>query len=275
MNTKEIMDLALELAGLTESPGDSGIIVEGDNIKKIMVGVDIGPAELMLAHKLGVDLVITHHPGSGSPMVNAHEVMKDHIDRIMEAGVPINKAQKSIAQRTGQVERAIHSGNYDRTASVARLLNMPFMAIHTPADILAEVTVQEHLDKALADKEKATVGDVIAALNQLPEYQKTLAKPVIRMGSEKDYAGKVFVTMAGGTGPGIEAMKAYFEAGVGTLVEMHMPEPELDAAGKQNIGNIVIAGHMASDSVGLNRILTVLEDRGLEVIRMSGVIDPR
>ncbi len=34
MNTQDIMNLALELAGLTEVPVDSGIIVEGDNIKK-------------------------------------------------------------------------------------------------------------------------------------------------------------------------------------------------------------------------------------------------
>lgn len=34
MNTKEIMNVALELAGLKEVPEDSGIIVEGNNIKK-------------------------------------------------------------------------------------------------------------------------------------------------------------------------------------------------------------------------------------------------
>ncbi|TDT63371.1 hypothetical protein [Fonticella tunisiensis] len=33
LNTKEIMDIALSLAGLEEVPADSGIIVEGQNIK--------------------------------------------------------------------------------------------------------------------------------------------------------------------------------------------------------------------------------------------------
>ena len=61
---------------------------------------------------------------------------------------------------------------------------------------------------------------------------------------------------------------------MGTIVEMHMPEDVLEAVKKQNTGNVIIAGHMASDSVGLNQILAALEERGLEVIRVSGVVAP-
>lgn len=276
MNTKQIMDVALELAGLSEPPGDSAILVPGENIKKAMIGVDIGVAELLLAKDLGCDLVIAHHPGgAGSAVTRADEVMDDHIESLVRAGVTINKAQKAVADEKGKVERRLHPANYDRVASAAALLGMPFMAIHTPADILAERKVQSHLDQALAGKERASVGDVIEALNQLPEYQNTLAKPVIRVGSEKDYAGKVYVTMSGGTGGGIKVEEAYFQAGVGTIVEMHMPEDVLEAVKKQNIGNVVIAGHMASDSVGLNQIVAALEERGLEIIRVSGVTAPR
>jgi putative NIF3 family GTP cyclohydrolase 1 type 2 len=274
VNTSEIMDLALELAGLAEAPADSGVIVPGDGIEKIMAGVDIGPAELMLARELDVDLVITHHPAAGSPAARGYAVMTDHIRRMVEAGIPINKAQKALQKRMDEVERRLHAVNHDRTASAARLLGIPFMAIHTPADILAENTVQRHLDQALDGMPRATLGDVIEALNRLPEYQKTLARPVIRAGSEKDYAGRVLVSMSGGTGGGAAVLKAYFEAGVGTLVEMHMPEPDLKEVKEQGIGNVVIAGHMASDSVGLNRILAALEEKGMTVIRMSGVIDP-
>ncbi|SHK22835.1 Putative GTP cyclohydrolase 1 type 2, NIF3 family [Anaerobranca californiensis DSM 14826] len=274
MNTKEIMDLALQLAGLDEVPEDSGIIVEGENIKKVAIGVDMELAEMLLAKDLGVDLVITHHPKGGSPMINLHKVMKSQIDRMVEAGVPINKAQKALAEKVGQVERGLHVSNYDRVVSAAKLLKMPFMGIHTPTDILAEKKVQSHLDQALKDKPKATLDDVIKALEELPEYQKTQAKPVIRVGSKDDYVGKVFVTMAGGTGGGANVAKAYFEAGVGTLVCMHMPEDVIKAVKEQNIGNVVVAGHMASDSVGINQFIKALEEKGLEVIRMSGVVNP-
>ena len=275
MNTKEIMDIALKLAKLDEIPEDSGIIVEGENIKKVAIGVDMELAEMMLARELGADLVITHHPTGGDPRINLHKVMDNQIDTMVRAGVPINKAQKALAEKKGQIERALHVSNYDRAVSAAKLLKMPFMGIHTPADLLAERTVQELLDEKLKDNEKATLQDVIDALETLPEYQKTLAKPVVRVGSKESYAGKTFVTMAGGTGGGVNVHKAYYEAGIGTLVAMHMPEDVIKAIKEQNIGNVVVAGHMASDSVGINQIAKALEEKGIEVIRMSGLIDPK
>jgi len=275
MNTKEIMDIALQLTGLDEVPADSGIIVEGENIKKVAIGVDMELAEMMLARELGADLVITHHPSGGSPRVNLHKVMDNQIDSMVRAGVPINKAQKALSEKKGEVERALHVSNYDRAVSAAKLLKMPFMGVHTPTDILAERAVQNLLDEKLKDNPKATLQDVIDALETLPEYQKTLAKPVIRVGSKDDYAGKTFVTMAGGTGGGVKVHKAYFEAGVGTLVVMHTPEDVIKAVKEQNIGNIVVAGHMASDSVGINEFAKALEEKGIEVIRMSGLIDPK
>lgn len=274
MNTKEIMDLALKTAGLKEVPADSGIIFPGEKIKKVMFGVDMEAAEMLIARELGVDLVITHHPKGGKPMVDFHHVMENQIQRMVTAGVPINKAQKALRDRMSEVDRAHHVSNYDRAVSAARVLKMPFMVIHSPADVLAEKTVQEHLDKKLVRKEKANLKDVVDALNQLPEYQKALATPVIRVGSEKDYAGKVFVTMAGGTGGGVEVTKAYFEAGVGTLICMHMPDNVIKAVREQNIGNVIVAGHMASDSVGINKLISAFETKGLSVIRMSGVIEP-
>ncbi|MDT3701171.1 MAG: hypothetical protein RO469_17355 [Thermincola sp.] len=274
MNTQEILDIALEAAGLGATPADSGVVVEGGNIKKVAFGVDIEVGEMLLARELGIDAVITHHPKGGLPMVEFHNVMVNQIDRMVAAGIPINKAQKALQERVEQVSRAHHVGNYDRVMSAAKLLGMPFITIHTPADILAETYVQKHLDQYLAKIEKPKVKDVITALGELPEYKLTLAKPIARVGREEDFTGKVFVTMAGGTSGGEKVIKAYFEAGVGTLVVMHMSDDAIKAVKSQNIGNVVVAGHMASDSVGINQVIRALENRGLEVVRMSGVIDP-
>lgn len=274
LRTREIMNLVLELAGLDEVPPDSGIIVPGKNIKKLAFGIDMEVAELLLARDLGVDAVVSHHPKGGLPMVDFHKVMYRQIDRMVEAGIPINKAQKVLQERVEQVDRSHHVGNYDRVVSAAQLLNMPYMVIHSPADILTEKTVQAALDRGLAGIPKATLRDVLDILVEIPEYQNSPVKPVIRVGSEKDYAGKVFVVMAGGTNGGEKVARAYFEAGVGTLVAMHMPDDVIRAVREQNIGNIVVAGHMPSDSIGINKIIAALEARGVEVIRMSGVVAP-
>ncbi|HHY13679.1 MAG TPA: hypothetical protein GX526_03450 [Thermoanaerobacterales bacterium] len=273
MNTQEIMDLSLELADLNEIPEDSGILVEGENIKKVGFGVDIEAAEMLIAKELGLDLVISHHPTGGSPRINLHQVMKNQIERMTDAGVPINKAQKALREQMSKVERGMHVSNYDRAVSAAKLLKIPFMNIHTPADLITEKTVQKHLDEELKDKPKAKVQDILDALNKLGEYKNTVAKPAVRIGGKDDYTGRVFVTMAGGTGGGEKVAKAYFEAGVGTLVVMHMPENVIKAIKEQNIGNVIVAGHMASDSIGINKIIDAMEEKGLEVYRMSGVIE--
>jgi len=274
MNTEEILQAALDAAGLSEAPADSGIIIPGKKIKKVVFGVDMEAAEILIAKQIGADAVITHHPKGGAPMVNLYKVMENQIDRMVEAGVPINKAQKALKERMEQVDINLHVSNYDRAVSAAKVLGMPFIAIHSPADKLAERKVQAHLNQALEGMGKATLKDVLDALEQLPEYAKAVTKPVIRVGAEKSFAGKVFVTMAGGTSGGAKVAKAYFEAGVGTLVVMHMPPETIKAVKEQGIGNVVVAGHMASDSVGINEVIRALEAKSLEVIRMSGVIDP-
>ncbi len=275
MNTQEILDIALKLAGLKETPADSGVIVPGENIRKVAFGVDIEVGEMLLAKELGVDAVITHHPKGGLPMVEFHNVMSSQIDRMVQAGVPINKAQKALQERIEQVNRAHHVANYDRVMSAAKLMGMPFITIHTPADIMAEKVIQQQLDKYLKKIDKPTLKDVINALEKISEFKLTLAKPVIRVGKEDSFAGRVFVTMAGGTSGGDKVAKAYFEAGIGTLVVMHMPDDTIKSVKQQNIGNVVVAGHMASDSVGINQVIEALEKQGIEVLRMSGVIDPR
>lgn len=274
MNTKEILQVALDLAGLAEVPSDSGILVEGETVKKLFMGVDVDVAELLLARELGADGVLTHHPAGGSTVIDFHKVMESQIDRMVEAGVPINKAQKALEEKKGQVGRRDHVSNYDRVTSAARLLNMPLVGIHRPADVLTEQLIQVHLEQRLGRNPKARLRDLVAALGELPEFQAACTQPSIRVGSEEDFVGKVWVAMAGGTNGGARVAKAYFEAGVGTLVMMHVPDDVAKELREQGIGNVVVAGHMASDSVGLNLLAKAYAERGLEVIRGAGIVVP-
>ncbi len=270
LSTTEIMNIALDLAGLDEVPEDSEIILPQDDAKRVMMGIDIDTADLMLARELGVDLVISHHPVSGVASVSVHKVMKRQVELMMRCGIPPNKAQKVLQKGIDASDRASHPKNFAKVGQAAHLLNVPLMNIHMPLDIVTEQIVQETLDTHLDPMAK--VGDVVDALKTLPEYQGEPAGPVIRLGSADNYAGKVFASVAGGNNGGPDVMTAYFEAGVGTLVLMHIPEPGLTAVREQGIGNVVIAGHMRSDSVGINRFLNTLEERGLDVIVMGGIL---
>jgi putative NIF3 family GTP cyclohydrolase 1 type 2 len=272
MNTREIMAIALKLAGLEETPADSAISVEGENIQKVLFGVDMETAELMLAKSLGYDLVISHHPKADQALINFHEVMDIQIKKMASFGVPVNKAQKALRAKKNTVDIGHHVLNYDRVSSAARLLGMPFMNIHMPADLIGERYVQRFLDDHFEANPFTKLSEVVNAIVSIDSYSRAVTKPVIRCGSPDDYAGKIAVLYAGGTNGGEEVYKAYFEAGVGTIVAMHAPENVIEAVRAQNIGNIIVAGHMASDSIGIQIIIKALEEKGLNITPFSGVL---
>jgi len=75
----------------------------------------------------------------------------------------------------------------------------------------------------------------------------------------------------GGTEGAKEIYERLSHAGVGTIISMHTSEEHREEAKKYHI-NMIIAGHMVSDSVGANLFLDELEKRGITVIPTSGLI---
>jgi len=264
------MDIALKTANADEMPGDCGIIVEGKDIKKVLMGVDMDTAELLLAKQLGFDCVVSHHPRNTN--LDMIDLLNDHIHKLEALGVPRNKTQKLLEERKTELSYGQHVSNSRRSESAAKLLGMPFMCIHTPADRIGEAMVQEFLDSRFKDKPDTKVQEIVEALEEIGEYNKSSRKPVIRVGSKESYAGKIYVLMSGLTGPGAKISKEYFEAGVGTLVLMHIPEKDAKEVKEQGIGNVVVAGHMSSDSLGLNKIAEKWAEHGVETTMMSGIV---
>jgi len=271
MNTQKMMDMALELAGLDKMPNDCGIVVPGEGIKNVLMGVDMDTAELLLAKELGFDCVVSHHPRNTHP--DMLDVLNDHIFKLEKLGVPRNKSQKALAGQKDTLSFNQHVSNSRRSESAAKLLNMPYVSLHTPADIIGEAIVQKFLDDKFEGKPDTTLADITKALEELGEYKNSSRKPVIRVGSKDSYAGKIYVLMSGLTGPGAEILKAYFDGGVGTLVMMHIPEKDAKEVKTHGVGNVVIAGHMSSDSLGMNKIADAWREQGVKVTMMSGVID--
>ena len=270
MTTQELMDIALKAAGLDEMPPDCGIIVTGEGIKKVLFGVDMDTAELLLAKQLGYDCVVSHHPRNTNN--NMLDLMNTHIFKLEALGVPRNKSQKLLEERVTELGYNRHVSNSRRSESAAKLLGMPYICIHTPTDILSEKIVQELLDKKFLAKPDTKVGEVAKALEEIHEYKTSERKPIIRVGKKDSYAGKIYVLMSGLTGPGPKILKEYFDAGVGTMVLMHIPEKDAKVLKEQNIGNVIVAGHMSSDSLGINKLAKLWEEKGVTTTMMSGVV---
>ena len=118
------------------------------------------------------------------------------------------------------------------------------------------------------------MGEIIDEINKLPEFieaRRGKAGPMILSGSENSRAGKIFVSFTGGTNPSKELYMEMAKAGVGTVIDMHIPEEALQEIKKLHI-NVINTGHMASDSIGANIFLDQLGKRGVKVIPCSGLI---
>jgi putative NIF3 family GTP cyclohydrolase 1 type 2 len=260
---------------LSNPYSDTRILFEGreKEIKTILTGIDIGGEELLLADKLNergkkIDLVMSHHP-QGRALAGLSEVMEIHAEILKNMGVPITIAESLMSERIGEVKRRMMPANHGRSVDIARLLNISFMSCHTVADNHVASFLQQRMDKQKPD----TLSDVVESLKGIPEYRDAVAEkagPRIIAGTANRRAGKIFVDMTGGTEGSKDIFQKLAQAGVGTILAMHLSEGHLRKLKSEHI-NLVIAGHIASDNVGLNLLLDKVEKRRkINVIECSG-----
>ncbi len=264
-----------DLEKLFNPYSDTRVLVDNGKpqIKKIMSGIDIGGSELLLADKLGdIDLVIGHHP-LGVALADLHDVMHLQAQILADYGVPINIAESVIKPRIAEVSRGISPVNHSRVGDMARVLKLDLMCTHTIADNLGAKFLVDLIKKNA--KRLETVGDLLTLLKTIPEYKEAMkikAGPRLFAGHEDHSCGKIAVTeFTGGTSGSKDIYEKMAQAGIGTIIGMHMSEEHRKEAEKYHL-NVVIAGHMASDSLGMNLFLDQVEKRGVKVIPVSGLI---
>ena len=246
-------------------------IAEDKEIKKILVGIDIEPAEILLAKEVsGIDLIISHHP-IGKGLANLHEVMELQADILAQYGVPINIAEGLMKERVEEVARGVNKLNHQRTVDAAKLLGFNLMNSHTPCDNLAAKFLKEKIEKEKLER----IEDLINLLKEIPEYKEAGrlgAGPKIFVGSEENHCGKIAITeITGGAEGSAKLYEKMAQSGIGTVIGMHMSEESKKEAETSNV-NVVVAGHMSSDSLGMNLFLDELEKQGIEIIPCSGLI---
>lgn len=244
-------------------------IAEDKEIKKVMVGIDIEPAELLIAKQLGdIDLVISHHP-TGRALADMHEVMELQADVYNKYGVPINVGEALTKERLGEVARGVNPRNNWRTVDAARILNMNFMCLHTVADNISGNFVREKLKAAAPEQ----LEDLMKVLSEIEEYKEAIFRgvgPRIFVGNLENRCGKILVNMTGGTDPSPKMYERIGHAGIGTVVDMHVAEDAKKEAETAHL-NVVVAGHMSSDSIGMNLILDELKKQGVEIVPCGGL----
>lgn len=246
-------------------------LAEDKEIKRVLVGIDIDSAEILLAKELGgIDLVISHHP-LGQALANLHDVMELQCDVLNLYGVPINVAEGLMKERISEVSRRVGSANHQQVVDAAKLLGFNLMCTHTVADNLAA----QFLKKKIEAQPLERIEDLMKLLREIKEYQtaqKLGAGPKVFVGSPESRCGKIALTeITGGTEGSPKLFEKMAIAGIGTVLGMHISEEGKKEAEAANV-NVVIAGHISSDSLGMNLFLDELEKKGIEIIPCSGLI---
>lgn len=252
-------------------------ILNGDKnleIRKIIVGIDMQVGEILLTHLLNkekkgqIDLLVSHHP-EGFALARLYEVMRLQADLLAHYGISISVAEQLMEKRISEVERRFLPVNHTRAVDAARVLGIPMMCIHTPADNC----VANYLTEIFVNKKPSKLKDIMDILKAIPEYKKSMVlqvPPKIVNGSDTSKCGKIYVDMTGGTEGSKEIFEKFANSGVSTLVGMHFSEEHLENAKKANL-NMIIAGHISSDVLGLNLLFDEIEkEEKLDFIGVSG-----
>lgn len=240
------------------------------DIKKIFAGIDVTPGSIYIAEELHGDLIINHHP-VGLALAGLDGVMDYQVDQMEKFGIPVTIAEKLIHKRISEVVRGISPENHYEIVDAAKLMKISLINVHTPADNLVAKYVTDKIEKAGLKYVK----DIMKVLMEIPEYQEAKRQgsgPMVFSGKESNRCGKIAVSeMTGGTEGSKDIYQAMANAGIGTIIGMHLSEDHRKQAEAAHI-NVVIAGHISSDSLGMNLFLDELEKKGMEIVPFGGLI---
>ncbi|MDZ4655580.1 MAG: NGG1p interacting factor NIF3 [Coriobacteriia bacterium] len=262
------------------NPYDDTRICLGDpdlEVRSLVVGIDMEVGEVLLADRMRekgtpIDLILAHHP-EGPGFANLHRVMYMQADLWAAQGVGVGLADALIAPRAEEIRRKIMPANHYRAIDAARVLDFAMMSCHTPADN----SVNRFVQTAVEEAAPRTLDELVKMLRTIPEYADAAEKgygPALIQGKGSARCGKMLADMTGGTEGPADALDKLSAAGVDTLVGMHYSEEHRKRAEELKL-NLVIAGHISSDTLGMNLVLDEIEKHGIDVHCISGMVRVR
>jgi putative NIF3 family GTP cyclohydrolase 1 type 2 len=275
MNLQDILVWSAGLAGCDGVPADSEVYLEAPaDVNRVLFGVDIDVGELLYGRDAGFDAVIAHHPLGGSARTDFAKVVHRQVDQMITAGIPRDVAENAVAQRLERPHRFDHIQNVNRVVDTGRLIGLPFANIHLACDIIGRQKIVDLLTQRGTGG--PLVRDALAWLDYFTEIRAGLTCPEVWVGDAANPLGRWVVAMAGGTNGGYPVFREYWKAGVDTIFAMHCAEDDLQRlrAEAPPGKSLVVTGHMATDSIGINVVIAGMEQRGIDVTRTSGIVAP-
>lgn len=273
MNTTDIMQLALSKAGMDSIPVDSAIFHPAKDVRRILLGIDIGEADLLRAKDEGFDLVIAHHPPDQTRFI---AVMDRHEELLLRAEVPKEKALTACKHNKAPYENWASKLPPDTTpdhlTSLAQRLGLGFMNVHQPCDELGRRMMQDLADSVGS---LGTVQTLMNVFQTIPEIHQSSEGVQLVCGNPKAITGKTIVIHAAGTNGGYPVANTLFEHGITTVVYIYLSSKQATRLHEEQKGNLILTGHYASDSLGINPLIDALEANDIEIVCCNKMIRVR
>ncbi len=253
-------------------------IVNGEpdaELRRVIIGIDIDATELLVAAQLAlrgetVDAVIAHHTSSlAGGLGSRHDTAIPQVWMASEAGVPPARAHKLVSETVGRDEPTWNV----RALQVARVLGIPVMCVHSPAD----ACLYQLADTQIREQEPETVGELVELFNAWPECEWLVDGfrhgPSIDAGRADAPVGKSYLCLYGGWNPSPALFEELCIAGVGTFVMVASAQEHVRLADKYG-SSIVTIPHYPADNAGINILLdrVMPEQDGFEIVECSNFV---
>lgn len=273
MNPTDMLALADERAGFGRTPADSCVAHDaGVPVKKALATINCETGDLLLARELGCDTVLVHHPLAGSARRGFHRVLSRMVELMTEHHVSGERAINATERLRNRARFSDQASDWDHLVSGAKLLGLNLLNAHLAPDEIGRQIMVEAV-KGLGEHEPLSA--VAKALRTIPELAHEANEFIDVPDDPMRRCGRLAIMHGGGTNGGADVAEALFEAGVGTVVYIHLSGEDAMRLRKRaeagGLGGVLITGHLASDAIGMNAYLGALEERGIEIVRHGGL----
>jgi hypothetical protein len=269
VTTDWLLGVALELVGWDEAPADCVVACPGTRLSHILIGSEIGPAELFMARQLGYHAAVSYD-ASGTAGALGHDWQRE-CERLEAAGVPADDAQSVIASLAARDTLDALGHDHERAAALARLLEMPFVVLGSAFDELARRRVQEAANACLEAQPGASLSDLRTALLVLPELSTARTQPALALGAGDAPAGRVLALPGWIARAAPELARVYLRHGVDTVCCSEMSSAMALQLAEEGVrGNVLVLGHVATANLGMSPYAARLRTQGLEVTTLAG-----
>jgi hypothetical protein len=143
---------------------------------------------------------------------------------------------------------------------------MPLVNIHQPCDEYMRTAILNKINSGTT----RYISDIIRSVEEIPEFRNASTRIKLVHGNVRNETGRWIMVSAAGTNGGYPIAKLYFEYGIFTVIYLQIDHNDVKKIQDEKLKwNLIVLGHLAGHSIGLNALADRLEALGVETVKLG------